>query len=255
MRAETSFAIAVFARAPVPGQAKTRLIPRLGAEGAARLQARLIEQALDKACAVRGASVTLWLAGESVADAAADAAADGAADAAADGVADGAADGVANGTADRSAGRAADSARAGPSIAQAPRRAWVATAPQVGADLGARMAHAFAQTLAPVGRATRCVLIGTDCPALTSTDLEAAAHALLTHDVVVQPAVDGGYVLIGLRAPAPRLFEQIAWGSPAVLRATRARSAELGLSYLELRTLPDLDTPEDYDAALAAGLL
>ncbi|HEU0203075.1 MAG TPA: DUF2064 domain-containing protein, partial [Burkholderiaceae bacterium] len=59
--------IAVFSRAPVPGQAKTRLIARLGAEGAARLQQQLIERALARACAVAQAQVTLWVAGDGAA--------------------------------------------------------------------------------------------------------------------------------------------------------------------------------------------
>ena len=60
MPADTNVDIAVFARAPIAGQAKTRLIPRLGAAGAARLQRQLIERSLARACDVRGARVTLW---------------------------------------------------------------------------------------------------------------------------------------------------------------------------------------------------
>ena len=59
-----SLAIAVFARAPVAGATKTRLIPRLGADGAARLQEQLIERALARATAVAGAAVSLWVAGD-----------------------------------------------------------------------------------------------------------------------------------------------------------------------------------------------
>ena len=60
MPADPAVDIAVFARAPIAGQAKTRLIPRLGAAGAARLQRQLIERTLARAQSVRGARVTLW---------------------------------------------------------------------------------------------------------------------------------------------------------------------------------------------------
>ena len=131
-----------------------------------------------------------------------------------------------------------------------PARLTVAN--QEGPDLGARMAHAFVVTLA---RAEACVLIGTDCPALTTAHLRQAFDVLARHDVVIIPAEDGGYVLIALRAPQPRLFEDIEWGRSTVLQATRARieAAHLRAAYLD--PLPDLDTPEDLARAQAAGWL
>jgi hypothetical protein len=105
------------------------------------------------------------------------------------------------------------------------------------------------------------LLIGTDCPARTVADLRAGAAALRTHDIVLQPAVDGGYVMIGVHrraAQAPGyagLFDGLAWGSASVAQDTRARAAALGWRLAELRVLPDLDTPSDYDMALRAGLL
>lgn len=200
--------IAVFAKAPVPGEAKTRLIPRLGAEGAARLQQRLIEGALKKSVALAGARVTLWVAGNAQ----------------------------------------------HPFIAACAQRTGVQVRIQQGPDLGTRMLHAFATTLGP-GRSDRCLLIGTDCPALTTADLAAAAEALAAHDAVVQPAEDGGYVLIGLRAPHAPLFEGIKWGGSTVMQATRERMTRLGLCWCERPPLPDLDTPQDYERALAAGWL
>jgi len=123
---------------------------------------------------------------------------------------------------------------------------------QQGDDLGARMHAAFTATLS-----TRpqhgCLLIGTDCPALAPERLQQAAALLASNDVVLGPARDGGYVLIGLNAPQPALFEGIAWGSASVLDATRARIAAAALRCAELPPLPDLDTPDDYQAALAAG--
>ena len=203
MPAEARTRIAVFARAPVPGAAKTRLIPRLGAEGAAALQRQLIGRTLATACAVPYAQVTLWVAGDT----------------------------------------------AHPFIAGVARRFGVAVAAQLGADLGARMHHAFAATGAPL------VLIGTDCPQLATGDLAAAAAALADHDVVIQPATDGGYVLVGLARPQPALFESIDWGSPQVLQQTQARIAALGLR-CELRPVrDDLDTAADLQRALDAGLI
>lgn len=195
--------IAVFARAPVPGQAKTRLIPALGADGAAALQRQLIERTLATACSVPGARVTLWVAGGS----------------------------------DH------------PFIAATAARFGIAVAAQSGADLGERMHRAFVATAAPL------VLIGTDCPQLAAGDLTAAALALSGHDVVIQPASDGGYVLIALRDPRPRLFTSIDWGGPLVLQQTRERVAELGLRCLLRPTLDDLDTPADLQRALDRGLL
>ena len=203
-----ALAIAVFARAPVPGETKTRLIPRLGAAGAARLQERLIELALARAAAVDGARVALWVAGDSN----------------------------------------------HPFVRDAAQRHGVNVHAQQGADLGARMAHAFATLLAgaePV--ADRVVLIGTDCPAMTVDDLRDAAEALDVDDVVLQPALDGGYVLIALREPQPQLFTDIAWGSALVREQTEALAAALGLTVGRARPLPDLDTAEDYAHALDRG--
>lgn len=198
--------IAVFARTPVPGQAKTRLVPLLGADGAARLQQQLIRQALDKACAVRGASVTLWVAGEP----------------------------------DH------------PFICDCAGAHDVPVRVQQGADLGARMAAAFVAALGG-NRAARCVLIGTDCPSLTTNDLQAAFDALTDTDVAVQPAEDGGYVLIAMNRPHPGLFDDVAWGTSSVMDTTRLRLRTLALRWRELPMRPDLDTPADYAQALAAG--
>ncbi len=122
---------------------------------------------------------------------------------------------------------------------------------QQGADLGARMHAALTRMLDDDPRG--CLLIGSDCPALQPQHLQHAAALLAGRDAVLGPALDGGYVLIGLRAPQPALFEAIDWGSDRVLDSTRGRIAALGLDCAELDPLPDLDTPDDYRAALAAG--
>ena len=120
-------------------------------------------------------------------------------------------------------------------------------------DLGARMAAAASGALP----AHACVLlIGADCPALTAHHLRQASQALRDGaDVVLAPAEDGGYVLIGLSRFDKRLFEDIAWGTDSVLQETRARLRALGWHWRELETLWDVDRPEDYERLVAAGLL
>jgi rSAM/selenodomain-associated transferase 1 len=113
---------------------------------------------------------------------------------------------------------------------------------QRGADLGARMHHAFVTHGGPL------LLIGSDCPALRLEHLESAAQVLKSgHDAVFIPAEDGGYVLVGLRQANAGAFENIDWGSNQVMRQTRQRLRALGLSWLELETLWDVDRPEDLE--------
>jgi rSAM/selenodomain-associated transferase 1 len=110
-------------------------------------------------------------------------------------------------------------------------------------NLGDRMYHAFKRALR--GHAF-VVLIGSDCPALRPADLRAAARALREGaDAVLAPAEDGGYPLIGLRRVNRRLFDGIAWGSPRVLAQTRRRLEALRWRWQELRTVWDVDRPED----------
>ena len=115
--------------------------------------------------------------------------------------------------------------------------------PQKGADLGQRMYHALQTTLQTAGFA---VLIGTDCPAMSAAYLQRACRQLdAGGPVVLGPAEDGGYVLIGARSCDERLFADIPWGSDRVLQQTRARLRALKLPHSELDTLWDLDRLED----------
>jgi len=114
---------------------------------------------------------------------------------------------------------------------------------QQGADLGQRMRHALNVVL---HQAPYAVLIGGDCPSLGEMELHTALMALATgRDAVLGPAADGGYVLIGLRRPNGALFRQIAWGSSAVLAATRRRLQRAGLDWVELPPGWDVDRPAD----------
>ena len=85
----------------------------------------------------------------------------------------------------------------------------------------------------------------TDAPALDAAVLRAAHAALTGHDAVLVPAHYGGYVLIGLRRPQPRLFDGLPWSTPQVLAITRERLREAGLRWAELPALHDIDEPAD----------
>jgi glycosyltransferase A (GT-A) superfamily protein (DUF2064 family) len=90
------------------------------------------------------------------------------------------------------------------------------------------------------------LIVGTDCPALTEVHLRAAASALRDGiDVILIPAEDGGYVLIGMRSAQPALFTGIAWGTKTVLADTHARIIEHRLVLSEQPPLWDVDTETD----------
>ncbi len=112
-----------------------------------------------------------------------------------------------------------------------------------GADLGQRMRHAFGEAFAR--GAQRAVVIGTDCPGLSTAHLRQAYERLLTHDVVLGPATDGGYYLLGLRAPQPALFAGISWSTATVLADTRAAAQRQQLRVALLPELSDVDTAAD----------
>ncbi len=201
------FTLVIFARAPLPGASKTRLIPLLGAEGAAAAQLRLLNHALDTAAAAAPTRLQLWCAPDAT----------------------------------------------HPQLIAAAARCSASLHVQQGADLGARLAHAFASALED---APRVLCIGSDCPALTAAHLLAAAKQLEAgNDAVLLPAEDGGYVLIGLSCDEPRLFGSISWGGDQVLAQTRARLRDCGLRWQELETLWDIDRPQDWLRLQASGLL
>jgi glycosyltransferase A (GT-A) superfamily protein (DUF2064 family) len=104
------------------------------------------------------------------------------------------------------------------------------------------MGAALSEALARGGRA---VLVGSDCPEYSPDYLTAAFRALEREDVVLGPAADGGYILIGVRRLVAELFAEIPWGTSGVLARTRAALGSLGWGWAELPTLRDLDRPED----------
>jgi rSAM/selenodomain-associated transferase 1 len=196
-------AVAILAKAPVAGFAKTRLAPVLGAERAALLAARLIERAAETASRSAVGPVTLWAAPDT-----------------------------------------------SNSLFQAVRdRHAVTLARQSEGDLGTRMLSAITAANGPA------LVIGTDCPALTPGHLRRAADILCQGtDAVILPAEDGGYVLIGVRAPQAAIFEQMCWGTACVLGETRRRLRRLGLTWQEPVMLWDLDLPADIERLRAIGL-
>lgn len=198
--------VAVFAKAPIPGEVKTRLQGILGAEGAAALHAGLVRQALATAIESRVGSVELHCAPDESHE----------------------------------------------FFAACEKRFGVRLVAQKGADLGERMRNAFDRAFAA---GDSLVIIGSDCPTLHANDLRDAATALASHDAVIAPAEDGGYALIGLAAPVEKLFDDVDWGTDAVLRQTRARFAAKNVTCVELREAWDVDRPEDYARLMREGLL
>ena len=190
------FVVIVFAKAPVPGEVKTRLIPALDAEHAAMLHAALTERALATAQDSDADAIELCC--------------------------------------------APDDAH---SFFQSCAEDFdIDLTLQGEGDLGERMLRVLDCALAEFSQA---IIIGADCPALTARHLDAAASALATHDIVLTPAEDGGYALIGARRTHVAMFNNMAWGTDAVLAQQRRNLAACGLGWNELETLWDVDHPAD----------
>lgn len=199
--------ILIFAKAPLPGQVKTRLVPLLGASGAAHLHGEMVRHTVQCVQAAALAPLQLWCTPSTVA----------------------------------------------PLFAELKQRSALELYEQRGADLGTRMLHAFTVALQS---AEAAVAIGTDWPALDPDVIATALQRLQQgDDVVLGPAEDGGYVLLGLRRVDAQLFTDIAWGSAQVLAQTQARLRRLQWRWSELPMSWDLDRPVDFERALHAGLV
>jgi rSAM/selenodomain-associated transferase 1 len=123
-------------------------------------------------------------------------------------------------------------------------RGRFALRPQCEGDLGRRMQTFFAEELA-LG-AERVVLVGTDSPTLPLDFIDQALRALAAADVVLGPATDGGYYLIGVARRVPPLFDGIAWGGSRVLLDTIRRAGEACLKLAVLPPWYDVDTRDDW---------
>lgn len=184
--------LGIFAKPPVPGMVKTRLIPDIGSAGATRVYRYCLEYTLAVA-RQSGLDYQLFLSEDS----------------------------------------------------EDPLFEDEAYRLQKGEDLGERMYHAFQDLLtAEPGGA---LIIGTDCLDLTSMHLQDAARALADHELVLLPALDGGYALIGCTTIDPALFRQVRWSSEQVYRQTMTNAAELKYRATSLESLRDIDTLQDLE--------
>lgn len=203
MSAAVRPALLVFTRAPEAGRAKTRLIPALGAQGAADAQREMTTLLLSRLAGLRDdIEVEIRLDGDMA-------------------------------LARRAYGEG-----------------W-RYAPQGEGDLGDRLRRAVESWAAPDG-SRPVVIVGSDCPALDARHIFEASQRLSTVDLVLGPALDGGYYLIALRRGCDALFRGVSWGASRVLEQTVDRAARAGLTCSLLEPLRDVDRPEDL-AAWRAG--
>ena len=105
------------------------------------------------------------------------------------------------------------------------------------------MSHAIVTALKT---ASQVLLVGCDCPSLTVADLDFAINVLhQNEDIVLSPAEDGGYVMIGMKRANPSLFRNIAWGNDLVLDMTRQRIKQANLNCIETQEQWDVDVIDD----------
>ncbi|MDC1436760.1 TIGR04282 family arsenosugar biosynthesis glycosyltransferase [Gammaproteobacteria bacterium] len=191
--------IVMFARAPVKGQVKTRLIPALGEQGALDMHVQL----MNRQMAVLNKSTLC------------------------------------------------------------PKQLWVdqmqehsafvpfegAVKLQKGISLGDKMFYAAEDVLRS---SSQVVIIGSDCPGIDESYLELALQELdkSINDVVLGPAMDGGYVLIAMKHPHHEIFQDIDWGSELVLQQTINRIQNCDLGFSTLPALRDIDTAGDLESLL-----
>jgi rSAM/selenodomain-associated transferase 1 len=187
----------MFAKAPVPGAVKTRLIPAIGKHNATVLHAAMVTHSVALAAQNANHHVQLWCTPDTT-----------------------------------------------HSLFIRLRKNYPLTLHvQKGQDLGQRMQYAFEQTLKEFDAA---LIVGTDCPTITVELLDQALQALYKDkDAVIAPAVDGGYVLLGLKKVYVELFTRIAWGTDQVFAQTQQRLNRLPLTWQLLDTQWDVDRSED----------
>ena len=190
--------ILVFAKAPIPGQVKTRLIPAIGAEAAAKLYQQMLQQTLKTVVESALCKVRLLC------------------------------------TPDTSH----------PFLQSLSSHYSVPLDLQEGNNLGERMFNAAFRGL---NEFENVILIGSDCPEMSASHLEDVMDILTQSDsdVVIIPAHDGGYVLLGLHRIDPVLFEGVSWGTEVVMSQTRGALEQLQWHWKEMEPLKDLDTFED----------
>jgi rSAM/selenodomain-associated transferase 1 len=117
---------------------------------------------------------------------------------------------------------------------------------QAGAGLGERMKNAFTSIFQK--DYNKIVIIGTDCPGINAGIIMNAFAYLDSHDVVIGPAEDGGYYLLGMKQLYPELFENVNWSTSTVFDETTIKCAKLGLNCYLLPVLKDIDEEKDLPA-------
>lgn len=117
---------------------------------------------------------------------------------------------------------------------------------QIGDDLGERIKHAF-EFVFKLGH-SKVIIIGSDCPTISSQYLKEAEQALNTKDVVFGPSEDGGYYLLGMKKIIPALFENQPWSTDQLLKNSIHKIEQLQLSHYLLSMLNDIDTLEDLES-------
>ena len=198
-------ALIIFAKAPIPGQVKTRLCPPLTPDEAATLHGSFVLDTLER---TQTAIAKLKL------------------------------------PIDRYLACAPSTTHVFFRIME--ERHGVNVIDQIGEDLGARMNQAF-ETIFSRGY-QHAFIIGTDVPTLPLDHLKQALTLLENHDLILGPAVDGGYYLIGLKRTTPELFTGIPWSTDQVLRLTQEKAAAIGLKTALLASWRDVDTLADLQA-------
>jgi uncharacterized protein len=202
-------ALVIFAKAPIPGQVKTRLCPPLTSDEAATLHGSFVLDTLERTKAAVGKlklSIDRYLA-------------------------------------------------CTPSTSHVffkimEERQGVTLIDQVGDDLGARMHQAVEAMFSRGYR--RTILTGTDVPTVPLQYFEQAITALENHDLLLGPALDGGYYLIGINRTIPELFTDMPWSTDQVLTLTQDRAAQIGLRTALLQPWRDVDTLADLEALIEA---
>ncbi len=205
-----SAALIIFAKAPIPGQVKTRLCPPLTPDEAATLHGSFVLDTLEQ---TKLAVTRLKL------------------------------------RVDRYLACAPSATHVFFKIME--ERQGVKVIDQVGDDLGTRM-HAAFETIFARGY-QRVLIIGTDVPTLPLDHFEQALTTLEQQDLVLGPARDGGYYLIGIKRPIRELFRDIPWSTDQVLTLTQAKANSLGLKTSLIKPWRDVDTLPDLQALIEAS--
>ena len=188
----------MFTRYPEPGKTKTRLIPALGAEGAAHLHSQMTEHTVFQVKELQNTSAISF-----------------------------------------------EVRFTGGNLQL--MQDWLGSdlvyQSQAEGDLGKRMERSLESAFQ--SGAEQAIIIGSDSPGVNAQILAPAFEQLQQYDLVLGPATDGGYYLIGLQRSIPDLFTNIDWGTDKVLQQTVALAKQLNLSMAYLPALADVDRPED----------